>query len=116
MGLAFDLLLTLLIELPIIALFFKRKQRPVALMYGALINLICWLIAHILKISTDLSIVIIEVVVIIGEAVGLSLLTDCGWKKGFTLSVIANSLSFIATYNIRFDTDIFQDKSHIIVH
>ena len=53
MGLAFDLLLTLLIELPIFALFFKRKKRPAVFMYGLLVNFISWPIAHILKISTD---------------------------------------------------------------
>ncbi len=116
MELAFDLLLTLLIELPIIALFFKRKKRPVALMYGVLVNLISWLIAHILKISTDINIVVIEVVIITGEAVGLWLLTGCGWKKGFIMSVIANSLSFLATYYIHFDADIFQDKNNIITY
>ena len=116
MELAFDLLLTLLIELPVIALFFKRKKRPIALMYGILVNLISWLIAHILKISTDINIVIIEVVVIVGEAIGLWLLTGCGWKKGFIMSLIANSLSFLATYYIRLDAGLFQDKNNIITY
>jgi len=116
MGLAFDLLLTILIELPIIALFFKRKKRPTALMYGLLVNLISWPIAHILKISTDINMGIIEIAVVTGEGIGLWLLTDCGWKKGFTMSVVANCISFMATRLIHFDADIFQNKDNIIIH
>ena len=116
MGLAFDLLLTILIELPIIALFFKRKKRPTALMYGLLVNLISWPIAHILKISTDINMGIIEIAVVTGEGIGLWLLTDCGWKKGFTMSVVANCISFMATRLIHFDADTFQNKDNIIIH
>jgi hypothetical protein len=115
MGLAFDLLLTLLIELPIIALFFKRRKRPVALMYGLLVNLISWTIAHILKISTDINIYLIEITVVIGEGIGLWLLTECGWKKGFLMSIIANSISFLATSLIHFDPDALQNKSNIMI-
>ena len=56
MDLALDLLLTLLLELPIIALFFKRKKRPSALLNALMINLVSWPVAHILKINTNLNI------------------------------------------------------------
>lgn len=116
MSLAFDLLLTLLIELPIIAFFFRSKKRPMVLMYGLLINLISWTIAHILKISTDVNAHLIEVLMVIGEGVGLWLLTKCGWKKGFIISVVANSFSYLATSLIHFDPEIFQNKQNIIIH
>jgi hypothetical protein len=116
MGLTFDILLTLLIELPIIALFFKRKKRPVALMYGLLVNLISWPIVHILKISTDINVYIIEIAVVTGEGIGLWLLTGCGWKKGFLISLIANSISFLVIQSIHFDPDTLQNKQNIIIH
>ena len=116
MGLAFDLLLTLLIELPIFALFFKRKKRPAVFMYGLLVNLISWPVAHILKISTDLNAPLIEVLVVTGEGFGLWLLTECGWKKGFIMSAIANGISYLATSFIHIDPEIFQNKQNIIIY
>lgn len=116
MGLAFDLLLTLLIELPIFALFFKRKKRPAVLMYGLLVNLISWPVAHILKISTDINAHLIEVLVVTAEGFGLWLLIECGWKKGFIMSAIANGLSYLATSFIHIDPEIFQNKQNIIIH
>jgi hypothetical protein len=116
MGLAFDLLLTLLIELPIVALFFKRRKRSKALMYGLLVNLVSWPVMHILKLSAGVNIYLIEIIVITGEAIGLWLLMECGWKKGFLMAVIANCLSFAATNFIHFDTEILSDKPRMIVH
>lgn len=116
MRLAFDLLLTLLIELPIFALFFKRRKRPKVLMYGALVNLISWPVMHILKLSTGINVYLIEVAIVAGEGIGLWLLLECGWKKGFLMSLIANSLSFLATSFIHFDPELLQDKPNIIIH
>lgn len=116
MGLAFDLLLTILIELPIFALFFKRKKRPVVLKFGLLVNLISWPIAHILKISTEINVNLIEILVATGEGAGLWFLTECSWKKAFMMSLVANGVSFLATSLIHFDPELFQDKQHIIIH
>jgi hypothetical protein len=115
MGLALDLFLTLLLELPIIALFFKRKKRPDALMNALMVNLISWPVAHILKISTDINVYLIEAVVITGEGIALWLLTGCGWKKGFIMSVIANLISFAVTSLIHIEPDILQ-KPQMIIH
>lgn len=114
MGLAFDILLTLLIELPIFILFFKKRKRPVALMYGALINLISWPLMNILKSSTEINIYLIETAVVIGEGIGLWLLTECGWKKAFIMSVIANGLSFLITSLVNYDLLFNQDQQNII--
>lgn len=116
MGLAFDLLLTLMIELPIIALFFKRKKRPMALSYGLLVNLISWTLVHLLKIYTEINIAVIEIAVVTAEGIGLWLLTGCGWKKGFMMSAIANCISFFATRLVHIDADTFQQKNNIIIH
>ncbi|CAN5661492.1 hypothetical protein BH11BAC5_BH11BAC5_31730 [soil metagenome] len=116
MGLALDLFLTILLELPIIALFFKRKKRPDALMNALMVNLISWPVAHILKISTDISIYLIEAIVIAGEGIALWLLTGCGWKKGLIMSVIANLISFAATSLIHIEPDILQGKPQMIIH
>jgi hypothetical protein len=116
MGLAFDLLLTLLIELPIIALFFKRKKRPKAMMYGLLVNLISWPLVHIIKMYFDINTAIVEIAVVTGEGIGLWLLTGCGWKKGLLMSATANCISFLVTSNVHIDADMFQHKTNIIIH
>lgn len=85
-----------------------------ALMYGALVNLISWPLMHILKSTTEINIYIIEIAVIVGEGIGLWLLTECGWKKAFIMSVIANILSFIITSHINFDLLFNQDQQNII--
>jgi len=71
---------------------------------------------HILKISTDINVNLIEVAVVTGEGIGLWLLTECGGKKGFIISIIANSVSFLATRLIHFDPEILQNKQNIIIH
>jgi hypothetical protein len=116
MGLALDLLLTILLELPIIALFFKRKKRPAAVMNALMINLISWPVAHILKISTELNVYLIEMIVVTGEGIALWLLTGCTWQKGMIMSVIANAVSFTVTSLVHIDPDIFQNKPTIMVH
>ena len=116
MGLALDLLLTILLELPIIALFFKRKKRPAAVMNALMINLISWPLAHILKISTELNVYLIEMIVVTGEGIALWLLTGCGWQKGIIMSVIANTISFTVTSLVYIDPDLFQNNPTIMVH
>lgn len=116
MGLTLDFLLTLLIELPIIAIFFKRKKRQSALMQALMINLITWPIAHILRLTTDININYIEIGVVIIEGFGYWMLTQCGWKKGFLMSIIANLASFALTQLIKIDADVFQNKQNIIIH
>ena len=114
MGLAFDILLTLLIELPIFILFYKKRKRPMALMYGALVNLISWPLMHILKSSTEINVYVIDIAVVVGEGIGLWLLTECGWKKAFIMSAIANTLSFIITNLINYDLLFNKDMENII--
>ncbi len=113
MALAFNLLLTLLIELPIIALFFAKKKRPSALMYGLLVNMVSWPVIHILKISTEVNFYWIELLVVIGEGIGIWLLTKCGWQRGLAMSVIANTLSFVIIKFLGLDTDMLQASQEV---
>lgn len=107
MGLALTLLLTLIIELPIIALFFRRKKRQSVLPMAALINIISWSIAHMLFFSTEINIYYIAIGISIGEAIAFHLLLPCDWKRAIIMSIIANSISFLITQQIPVDTELF---------
>ena len=110
MGLALNLLLTLLIELPIIALFFRRKKRQAVILMSALINIISWAVAHIIIFSTDINIYYIAIVIAIGEAIAFQKFLPCIWKKAIIISVIVNSLSFFITKQIPSNIELFQTK------
>ena len=110
MGLAFNFFLTVLIELPIIALFFKRKKRQSAILMALLINIISWSVAHIIFFSFDVDIRYVAIVLAIGEAIAFKQLLDCNWKKAFLMSLIVNSLSFLATQKIPVDLDFSPSK------
>lgn len=108
MSLALNFLLTILIELPIIALFFKRKKRQAAVLMALLINVISWSVAHIIFFSTDFNIYYAAIGLAIGEAIAFHKFLECTWKKAIIMSLIVNSLSFLATQYI--PIDIFQSK------
>ena len=108
MVLAFSFLITILIELPIIALFFKRKKRQVAISMALLINIISWSIAHIIFFTFDINMLYVAIGLAIGEAISFHYLLPCDLKKAFIISLIVNSLSFSATRAI--PADLFQPK------
>ena len=114
MGLAFNFLLTLLIELPIVVLFFKRKKRKEAALMAVLINIVSWSIAHIIFFSSDLPVYYVAIGLAIGEAIAFNLLLECNWKKAIILSLLANTLSFFITQLVPVDMEIFQQKQEII--
>ncbi|MEO5889882.1 MAG: hypothetical protein ABIQ31_06485 [Ferruginibacter sp.] len=97
--------------MPIIALFFKRKKRQAATMMALLINIISWAIAHIIFFSTDINMNYVAVGLAIGEAVAFHKFLECNWKKAIIMSLIVNSLSFLATQHI--PVDMFQPKPEI---
>ena len=111
MGLALNFLVTIFIELPIIALFFKRKKRQAAVLMALLINVISWAIAHIIFFSTDFNMTYVAVGIAIGEAIAFKRFLECNWKKAIIMSLIVNSLSFFATQLI--PIDLFQAKPEI---
>ena len=114
MGLAFNFLLTLLIELPIVVLFFKRKKRKEAALMAVPINIVSWSIAHIVFFSSDLPLLYVAIGLAIGEAIALNLLLECNWKKAITLSLLANSLSFSLTQLVPVDIVLFDQKQEIL--
>jgi hypothetical protein len=97
MRLTIDFLLTLLIELPIIAFFFKKKYREQAVLTAFLINLVTWPLVQVVLFSTDLNPQnpILAICIILAEASAYKIWLDCTWKKSFLMSVIANLISFI---------------------
>ncbi len=85
--------LTLLLELPIVLLFFKSEWK-FALLIGFLLNLFTWPLLHILLFYTGIDINILETGVAITESIGYYLLLQCSWKKAIALGFIANAVSY----------------------
>lgn len=112
MGLAMNFFLMILVELPIIILFFKRKKRQQAFFMALLINIISWAVAHVMLFTTDINIYVVEILVIIGEAIAFNKLLECSWKKAFIMSVVVNIFSFTATQLINTD-EMFTPKQEI---
>lgn len=110
MLLAINFLIIILIELPIIALFFKRKKRQNALGMALLINIISWAITNIIFFTYDVNMYYVAIVLAIGEAIAFHFLLPCNWKKAFILSFIVNTLSFSISHAI--PTDLFQAKPY----
>ena len=108
MGLALNFLLTILVELPIIALFFKRKKRQFAVLIALLINIISWSVAHIIFFTTDINMTYAAIGLAVGEAIAFHKFLNCNWKKAIIMSLLVNSLSFFATQLI--PEDIFQPR------
>jgi hypothetical protein len=111
MILALSFLITIIIELPLIALFFKRKKRQSALLMALLINIISWAIQHIIFFSFDINIIYVAIGLAVGEAIAFHYLLPCDWKKAFIISILVNSLSFFATQAL--PADLFQPKPEI---
>ena len=113
MRLAFNFFLIIIVELPIIILFFKRKKRQHALYIALLINIISWAIAHVILFSTDINIYYVAALVAVGEAVAFNKLLECSWKKAILMSLLVNSISFFVTQVVPTD-EIFSTKQQII--
>jgi hypothetical protein len=93
MTIFFYLLLTLLIEMPLVVLFF-RSQWKLALITGVLLNLFTWPLLHLLIYSFNLNINLLEFGVAITEGAGYLVFMRCSWKKAFAVSLLVNGLSY----------------------
>lgn len=93
MPLYFYFLLTLVIELPIAALYFKTQWKQ-AIVVGFLLNLFTWPLLHVFLFETYISINLLEIMVAITEGIGYFLFMECKWWKGILLSCVANGLSY----------------------
>ena len=103
MSIFFSFLLTILIELPVVLLFFK-KQWKLALLTGILLNLFTWHMLHVFLYSTKINLNILELGVAITEGTGYWIFLKCGWKKALAVSFLANGLSYgiglLINYNL----------------
>jgi hypothetical protein len=93
MGAWFYFVITLVIELPIAVLFFKKEWK-FALLIGFLLNLFTWPVLHILLYYTNINLNVLELGVAITESVGYYFLMQCNWKKAITLGFMANAISY----------------------
>lgn len=93
MGVWWYFIATLIIELPIVFLFFRRDWK-FALLIGSLLNLFTWPVLHILLFYTSIDINILEIGVAITESIGYYLLMQCRWKKALALGFTANAISY----------------------
>ena len=86
-------ILTLVIELPVVILFFKSDWK-FALLVGFLLNLFTWPLLHIFIYYTAVNINILEFGVAVTESIGYYLLMQCSWKKALALGFTANAISY----------------------
>jgi hypothetical protein len=93
MGAWLYFIITLVIELPVVVLFFKREWK-FALLVGFLLNLFTWPVLHILLFYTTININVLELGVAITESVGYFLLLQCSWKRALALGFAANVISY----------------------
>ena len=93
MPLYFYFLLTIVVELPIVLLYF-RKQFKQALLIGFLLNLFTWPLLHVFLFETRVDVNFLEIIIVITEGLGYFLLMKCKWWKGLLLSFVVNGLSY----------------------
>jgi hypothetical protein len=85
--------LTLVIELPLVLLFFKKDRRTV-LLVGFLLNLFTWPLLHVLLFNTSIHINMLEIGVGLTEGIGYWLLLGCRWPKGLAVGILVNAVSY----------------------
>jgi hypothetical protein len=86
-------ILTLIIELPLVIIFFKKEWK-FALLIGFLLNLFTWPVLHIFLFYSNININILEIGVAVTESIGYYLLMQCRFKKALALGFIANAVSY----------------------
>ena len=85
--------LTLVLEFPVIYLFFKKQWRAVLIPF-LLLNLFTWPLLHVLLMSTSFSLPVMEIGVALVEMTGYKLLMKTSWTKSFAASFLANAFSY----------------------
>ncbi len=115
MELTFSLLLTILLELPIIAFFFRKQKRKYALTIGFFTNIITWSLANIIRFNFqdwNQDYVMIGVVILEGFAYWLFLGRNI--KKAVLITIVANAVSYTALKFVHFGPDILQKNTDLI--
>jgi hypothetical protein len=93
-------ILTLIIELPLVVLFFKNEWKK-ALVAGLLLNLFTWPLLHLFIFESHININLLEIALAIIEGLGYYLLLKCKWQKAFLVSFFVNALSYAIGILIR---------------
>jgi hypothetical protein len=114
MELTVNLLITLLVEIPIIGFFFKRKKRKSAYLVCLFVNFVTWPIYHIIRLKTDINPDLAMIGAVILEGVGYWFFLNCNWKKATLLTLVANAASFILNKLVHIEPDLFHHKLNII--
>jgi len=114
MELAFNLLLTILLELPVVSFFFRKRKRKSALFVCLFLNLITWPMVNIIRLNTNWNLDIVEIFVVVLEGLGYWLIFNVGPWKGFIISIVANIISFTITKYVYLKPELFQKSINII--
>lgn len=85
--------LTLLIEFPVIFLFFRNWWKQVVIPF-LLLNLFTWPLLHYFLLTIDLPVPLLELGVATTEMIGYKLLMKSSWKKSLAASYVANGVSY----------------------
>jgi phosphatidylinositol kinase/protein kinase (PI-3 family) len=114
MELTFNLLLTLLLEIPIVGFFFKKRKRRTAYLVCLFVNLVTWPIINIIRLKTEWDLNLVEIAVVIAEGFGYWFILNCGWKKATIITIVSNIVSFVLVKLVHFEPDILPKKIDII--
>jgi hypothetical protein len=87
-------LLTLIIEAPVIYLFHKNQWKQVVVPFF-LLNLFTWPLLHVFLDNSEINIYLLELGVVIAEAIGYKLFMKSNWGKALLASLVANALSYL---------------------
>ena len=114
MELTFSLFVTLLLEIPIVGFFFKKRKRRSAYLVCLFVNIVTWPIINIIRLNTDWDLNLVEIFVVIAEGLGYWFILNCGWKKATLITLTSNLVSFIVIKMVHFEPDILPEKIDII--
>lgn len=85
--------LTLVIEFPIVLIFYQSQWKEVFAPF-LLLNLFTWPLLHFLLLSTRFSVPVMELGVALAEMAGYKFLMNSSWRKSFIVSFVANGISY----------------------
>lgn len=108
MGLVYNLLITLAVELSVMLLFYKKKRRKNALIVGLLLNLFSWTMLCLIIFLTNINFLYLLPLAIVFEWLGYGFLTSIHLKKAFYMAVFINLLSYGATRKVAITQESFQ--------
>lgn len=87
---------TLLLELPVLIVCYIKEWKKI-LIVGFLLNLFTWPLLTLLYFYTDIHLLLLELGVLIIEAIGFRIFLNTSLKKSLLVSFLANGISlFVA--------------------